>query len=87
MKNKEKIYFKNSTTGLPRWLGGKNPPANAGDTGWIPDLGRLHVRHNYLACVLEPGKLQLLSPCAATTEARVSYSLCSATREAAAMRS
>ena len=39
MKNKEKIYFKNSTTGLPRWLGGKNPPANAGDTGWIPGWG------------------------------------------------
>ena len=27
--------------GLPRWLSGKkNPSANAGDTGWIPRLGR-----------------------------------------------
>ena len=21
----------------------KNPPVNAGDTGWIPDLGRFHM--------------------------------------------
>ena len=40
----------------------KNLPAKAGDTGLIPDPGlptcceapRL-MRHNYLACALEPG--------------------------------
>ena len=39
----------------------KNPPANAGDTGSIPDLERYHSReaskpghHNYWACALEP---------------------------------
>ena len=38
----------------------KNPPANAGDTGSIPDPGRCQgatksVGHNYCACALEPG--------------------------------
>ena len=39
----------------------KNPPANAGDTGSTPGLGRSHiprankpVRHSYWACALEP---------------------------------
>ena len=27
----------------------KDPPANAGDTSSIPDLGRFHVPQNYLA--------------------------------------
>ena len=27
-------------TGLPRWFSAKNPPANAGDVGSIPELGR-----------------------------------------------
>ena len=26
--------------GLPWWLSGKNPPANAGDTGLVPGSGR-----------------------------------------------
>ena len=29
--------------GLPSWLCSKEPPANAGDTGPMPDLGRFHV--------------------------------------------
>ena len=40
------------------FLGGsvvKNPPANAGDMGWIPDLGRSHI-------------MEQLSPCARITE-------------------
>ena len=52
----------------------KNPPANAGDTGSIPDLGRfLHA-------------LEQLSLCATTTEGRAPQSPCSSTREATAMR-
>ena len=49
--------------------------ANAGDVGLIPGPGRSH-RSGWQ-----------LSPCAPTTEAPVSYSLRSATREATAMRS
>ena len=37
----------------------KNPPANAGDTGSIPGLGRF------------PRAVGQLSPCVATTEAQV----------------
>ena len=60
----------------------KNPPANAGDTGSIPDLGRfLVLQSNYVY------ELQLLSSCVATTEAHALKSLCSATREATAVRS
>ena len=44
----------------------KNPPANAGDMGSSPGLGRSHMpRSNYA------GAPQLLSLCATTTEARV----------------
>ena len=42
----------------------KNPPANAGDTGSSPGLGRSHMLQSNLA--REP---QLLSPRATTTEA------------------
>ena len=84
----------------------KNPPANAGDTGSIPGLGRLHMSQSSWArapqilsvrCrasepqLLKPGRsqvgdLQLLSLCAAASEA-CTWSLCSATREAIARRS
>ena len=54
----------------------KNPPANAGDTAWIPGPGRSHMcgatklaSHNYWAGALEPigcnylaHMLQLLKP-------------------------
>ena len=44
----------------------ESSPANAGDTGLIPGLGRFHRLHRTtkLGCVP-----QLLSPCAAATEA------------------
>ena len=29
--------------GLPWWLRGKNPPANVGDVGSIPGLGKSHM--------------------------------------------
>ena len=55
----------------------KNPPANAGDTGSIPDLGRSHMPRNDKAHVPQLLSLdsrarepQLLSLCATTTEAR-----------------
>ena len=52
----------------------KNLPANAGDAGSSPGLGRSHmplpVRHNYWACALEPASHNYWSPRATTTEAR-----------------
>ena len=53
----------------------KNLPANAGDTGLVPGPGTkiLHAEEQ-------------LSPCAATTEARMPESLCAA-GESIAMRS
>ena len=42
---------------FPGGLVVKNLPANAGDTGSIPDPGRSHVPQSgsYCACALEPG--------------------------------
>ena len=72
----------------------KNLPANAGDTGSIPDLGRfLVLQSNYvyelqlLSLCSRARMSQLLSSCVATTEAHALKSLCSATREATAVRS
>jgi len=51
---------------------------------WVPsiDPGRFYMPWSKQAC-----KLQLLSPCAANTEACGPYDLCFATREATTMRS
>ena len=46
----------------------KNPPANERDTGSIPGLGGPHAP---LSLSSGARKLQLLSPCAVTTEARM----------------
>ena len=47
----------------------KNQPANAGDTGSVPDLGRFHMpqstkpmSHNYWVCALETGSCNNGSP-------------------------
>ena len=43
----------------------RNPPANAGDPGWIPDPGNPAVKplhHNYWACALEPRSHKYWSP-------------------------
>ena len=56
----------------------KNPPANAGDTDSIPGPGRSHMPQSnsvhapqLLSLCSRARKPQLLSPCAATTEAHV----------------
>ena len=56
----------------------KNLPANAGDTGSIPDLGRCHMQGSNEAYVLQllslcsgAWKLQLLSSRVTTTAAHV----------------
>ena len=55
----------NLTVDFPGGTVGKNPPANAGDTGLIPGLRRFHMPQNNYA-----PPLQLLRPHAATTEAQ-----------------
>ena len=60
----------------------KNLPAKAGDTSLIPGPGKFHMPQGNKA-----GAPKLLNPHTTTTEAHSPYSLCSATREATAMRS
>ena len=56
-KSVQVIQWRNnsfSTNGAGDFPGGavvKNPPANAGDTGFIPGLGRSHMPWNNKACV------------------------------------
>ena len=57
LKEVQSYFFKNGD--FPGGSVAKNPPANAGDTGLIPGLGRF------------PRAVGQLSPCAATTEAQV----------------
>ena len=67
------ISIKKAIGGFPGGTVVENLPANAGDTGLSPGLGRFHMpRSNWAR---EP---QLLSLCV--------WSLCSATREAAIVR-
>ena len=68
-----KIYFKNKGRGFPGGAVVESPPANAGDTGSSPGLGRSHMPWSGWA--REPQLLSL----------RI-WSLCSATREAAIVR-
>ena len=59
----------------------KNLPVNGGDTGLIPGVGRCHMPW---ATAHVP---QLLSPCAATTEAQRPESPLSTIKEASSIRS
>ena len=59
-KGKEGDRQEEEERGCPGGSVVKNPPANAGSTGSIPDPGRCQgatkaVGHNYCACALEPG--------------------------------
>ena len=67
------IIKKSTNRGFPGGAVSENLPANAGDTGSSPGLGRSHMPQSNWA--REP---QLLSLCV--------WSLCSATREAAIVR-
>jgi len=42
-KGRPSVCFKNFSEGFPGGSEVKNPPANAGDKGSIPDLGRSHM--------------------------------------------
>ena len=69
----QKNFLKIHNTGFPGGAVVENLPANAGDTGSSPGLGRSHMPRSNWAC--EPRLLSL----------RV-WSLCSATREAVTVR-
>ena len=78
-----KSHYKTKGSGLPWWLSVRNPPANARDTGLSPGQGRSHKLWSHQAHVPQPlslcsktQKLQLLSPCATTTEAQAAESPC-----------
>ena len=60
----EVTYEKYSAWGFPGGAVVKNPPANAGDTGSSPGLGKSHMPRSS-----EARAPQLLSPRATTTEA------------------
>ena len=62
-KKKKQSIVKKENKDFPGGSVIKNPPANEGDTGLIPGLGRSHMPWSNKTC--EP---QLLSPRAATTE-------------------
>ena len=59
------ITVKRSKQDFPSHAEVKNPPANAGDTGSISGLERLHMLWDRQACAAQP-----LSPCATTTKAQ-----------------
>ena len=71
---------------FPGGIVDKNSPANAGDTGLIPDPGRFHMPSWNEAC-----RPELLSPCSRAHKPLLlsprTWSLCSTTGEAAAVRS
>ena len=71
-----KFNAKISVRGSPAGSVVKNLPANAGDTGSIPDPGRFHMPWSNQACASQllslcsgAWELQLRNPCAAATEA------------------
>ena len=83
---------KKKIEGFPGGTVVQSPPANAGDTGSDPGPGRSHVPWSNWARVPQLMSLhsrarepQLLSPCAATTEACAPRA-CAPRREATAMR-
>ena len=88
------VVFKHTNLGLPRWSMVMNLPANAGDMGSIPGLGRSWMLQSNEACVPQllnvcsrAQEPQLLNPCAAATEACTPESLSPTIREATTARS
>ena len=54
--NRSLEIFKKMWRGFPGGSVVKNPPANAGDTSLLPDLGRSHMLQSNSACAtaIEP---------------------------------
>ena len=88
------ILLFNNFQDLPGGTVVKNPPAIAGDTGSSPGPGRFHMLQSNEACVPQllslhsrAHKPQLLKPACHNYWSPHAQRLCSATREASAMRS
>ena len=88
------VIFKHINLGLPQWSMVTNLPTNAGDMGSIPGLGRSWMLQSNEACAPQllnvcsrAQEPQLLSPCAAATEACTPQSLSPTARAATAVRS
>ena len=71
------MYYEKENQDFPGDPEDKNPPASVGDMGSIPGLGSFHMLQSNQAHVPQlrslcsgDRELQLLSPCAASTEAR-----------------
>ena len=65
-------HINNYNTNLGGFPGGavvENPPANAGDTGSSPGLGRSHMPRSNWAREPQPLSLRVWSLCSATKEA------------------
>ena len=54
MHMQTKSFLKTYFWGFPGGSVVKNPPANAGDTGLIPYLGRSHMQLSPCATTIEP---------------------------------
>ena len=67
-----KIFFKNSAEGFPGGAVVENLPANAGDTGSSPGLGRSHMPQSGWAREPQLLSLRVWSLCSTTREARAS---------------
>ena len=77
-KNKSQSTFKNSPPGFPGGTVVENLPANAGDTGSSPGLGRSHVPQNSWAREPQLLSLRVWSLCSAAREAAIVRGLCTA---------
>jgi len=80
-------YTKERTWGFPGGSLVKNPPANADHRSLIPAFGKIPHASGHLRLCTTATEPELSNPPAATTEALNPWSLCSATREATAVRS
>ena len=66
-----KVYFKTVVGGFPGGTVVENLPANAGDTGSSPGLGRSHMPQSNWAREPQLLSLRVWSLCAATREATI----------------
>ena len=74
----EKTIIQKDVQGFPGGAVVENPPANAGDTGSSPGLGRSHMPRSNWAHEPQLLSLHVRSMCSATREAVIVRGLCTA---------
>ena len=72
------VLFKEYNQGFPGGAVVENPPANAGDTGSSPGLGRSHMPQSSWAREPQLLRLHIWSLCSATREATIARGPCTA---------